>query len=126
MIADKNFKQPTFSLSSSGLTGQSSKHRRRLLDARLRGHDGQANAPPARVFVRRRVRLSSYPQGAPGGVVPRKMPEGAERRQAHQPFHACEARRASWIETARLWRSTAAILAAGTAPTNTRTDLSAS
>jgi hypothetical protein len=64
----------------------------------------QANAPPARVVVRRRVRLSSYPQGArgsrppkngPGGVVPRKMSEGAERRQAHQQFHACEARRAS-------------------------------
>ncbi len=31
----------------------------------------------------------------PGGVVPRKMSEGAERRKAHQQFHACEARRAS-------------------------------
>jgi hypothetical protein len=27
--------------------------------------------------------------------LPRHKPEGAERRQAHQPFHACEARRAS-------------------------------
>ena len=34
------------------------------------------------------------PRG-PGGAVPRKMPEGAERREAHQQFHACEARRAS-------------------------------
>jgi hypothetical protein len=46
----------------------------------------QANAPPARV-------LSG--DGCACLFLPRKISEGAERRQAHQQCHACEARRAS-------------------------------
>ena len=63
--------------------------------------------------------------GAPvfsSSLIPRER--SAERRINN--FHACEARRASLRDTLASRRSTAAILADGTAPMTTRTDLSAS
>jgi hypothetical protein len=57
------------------VTGRSSNHRRRLLDARLRGHDGGGIAPPAlplRRGPRRRLSFASLRHegsGAPKGAV---------------------------------------------------------
>ena len=53
----------------------------------------QATGPP--VVVSPGGPGESSPEKWARGSRPRKMSEGAERREAHQQFHACEARRAS-------------------------------
>src|SRR5687767_126856 len=60
---------------------------RRKLDRRIKSGDddgaSQRSAGPC------------FCQATGAPVLVSLKPEGAERRQAHQPFHACEARRAS-------------------------------
>ena len=73
------------------------------MTSNLRFNLSNSQASAARVFVRRRVRLSWYPQGARGsrppknarGGRPPKNTRGSGAPTGASTIHACEARRAS-------------------------------
>jgi hypothetical protein len=111
-LSDSIFKQPSLSLSSCPHLLRASRLGTQCPDYRdgrnKSGHDERYRFNFQTAKRQRPVLLSGdgcacrrIPRG-PGGVVPRKMVEGAERRQAHQQCHACEARRASCDQRARL------------------------